>query len=118
MTYVSTKSSDSYNLPGGDKKTFDRETVPLSVGDSYVLFLREAPDRPEYEGQYGDVVWAHESQPSISQVDPDTGNLQFKTTKTYRNAVNVLPTSGAPFELSRGEILELVSTGAKGSATE
>ena len=110
MTYVSTKSSDSYKLPGGDKKTFDRETVPLSVGDSYVLFLREAPDRPEYEGQYGDVVWAYAGEPGIAVMQPGTGNMQFKVTKRYRDEYrrSILSGSNAPFELSKQDILRLV----------
>ena len=89
--------------------TNDIEYVRLSVGEDYVLFLRQIPPRAEYDGQYGDVVWAHESEPSIAQIQSGTGDLQFKTTKRYWSGRDDLSTSGAPFELSKAEILELVS---------
>ena len=115
MTYVAVETADSLF---GWKMPNDIEYVRLSVGEDYVLFLREVPSVPEFEGQYGDVVWAHEFEPSIAQVEPDTGNLQFKTTKRYRKARDVLSSSGAPFELSEDEILALVSTETKGIGTK
>ena len=115
LTYVAVETADSLF---GWKMANDIEYVRLSVGEDYLLFLRAIPSRQEYDRLYGGVVWAHEAQPSIAQVDPDTGNLQFKTTKTYWNAVNVLPASGAPFELNMEEISELVSTETMGSETK
>ena len=109
LTYVAVETADSLF---GWKMANDIEYVRLSVGEDYLLFLRAIPSRQEYNDLYEGVVWAHESQPSIAQIDPDTGKLQFKTTRTYRNAVNVLPASGAPFELNIEQILELVSTGS------
>ena len=111
MTYVAIKSSDSYNLPGGEE-IFDRETVPLTVGNNYVVFLREVPPRPEYNGQYGDVVWAYVGEPGIAQIQADSDKLQFKVTERFKDDWDVLPNSDAPFELSKQGILDLVSSEA------
>ncbi len=111
MTYIASKSVDLYNLSSGIKGIFNEENVSLSVDEEYVVFLRPVPPRPEYNGQYGDDVWAYLGEPSIAQIQPDTGNFQFKTTKRYRSDRDVLSTSGAPFELSKQEVLELVSSG-------
>ena len=109
ITYVAVETADSLF---GWKMANSIEYVQLSVGENYLLFLRAVPSWPEFESQYGGVVWAHEFEPSIAQVDPDTGNLRFKTTKRYQNDRGVLSPSGAPFQLNREEILELVSTEA------
>ena len=113
VTYVSTKSSDSYDLLDGEKKTFDRETVPLTIGDDYVLFLREAPNRPEYGGEYGDLIWAYAGEPGIAVMQPGTDNMQFKVTKRYKDEYreSTLAGSNAPFELSKQDILSFVSSG-------
>ena len=110
MTYVAIKSADSYNLPGGGKETFDRETVSLTKGEEYVVFLREIQPRPEYGGQYGDVIWTYVGEPGIAKVQ-DTGNLQFKATDRYKKEWDVLSNSDAPFELSKQEIASIVSSG-------
>ena len=115
MTYVAVEAADSLF---GWKMTNGIEYVRLSVDEDYVLFLRQIPPRAEYEGQYGDVVWAHEGEPSIAQIQSGTGDLQFKTTKRYWNTMDVLSTSGAPFELSEEGILALVSTEGTGSGTK
>lgn len=111
ITYVSTKSADSYDMPGGEKRTFDRETVTLSVGTTYVLFLREAPSRPEYAGQYGDVIWAYAGEPGIAEMQSKTGNMEFKVTNRYRDQYqrSILSSSNAPFALSKQDILRFVS---------
>ena len=115
MTYVAVEMADSLF---GWKMTNNIEYVRLSVGEDYVLFLREVPSLPEFEGQYGAVVWAHEPEPSIAQIQSGTGKLQFKTTKRYRSGTDVLSTSGAPFELSNEEIVALVSAEGTGSGTK
>ena len=115
MTYVAVETADSLF---GWKMPNDIEYVQLSVGEDYVLFLREVASLPEFGDQYGDVVWAHEFEPSIAQIQSDTGDLRFKTTKRYRNAMDALSTSGAPFELSEEGILALVSTEGTGSGTK
>ena len=115
MTYVAVETADSLF---GWKMPNDIEYVQLSVGEDYVLFLREVASLPEFGDQYGDVVWAHEFEPSIAQIQSDTGDLRFKTTKRYRNAMDALSTSGAPFELSEERILALVSTEGTGSGTK
>ena len=115
ITYVAVETADSLF---GWKMANSIEYVRLSVGENYLLFLRAIPSRQEYEGQYGGVVWAHEFEPSIAQVDPDTGNLRFKTTTRYQNDRGVLSPSGAPFQLNREEILELVSPEAIESGTK
>ena len=114
MTFVALVSSDSLDKPDGEKMTSERETVQLSVDDNYVLFLREVPPRPEYKGQYGDVVWAYVGEPGIAQIQPDTGNLEFKVTDRFKSERDVLSVSNAPFELSKEEILALVSSGSGG----
>ena len=115
ITYVSTKSADSYDMPAGEKRTFDRETVTLSVGTTYVLFLREAPNRPEYEGQYGDAIWAYAGEPGIAVMQPGTGNMQFKVTKRYKDQHqrSILSSSNAPFVLSKQDVSRLVSSGSR-----
>ncbi len=114
ITYVAVETADSLF---GWKMANNIEYVRLTVGEDYLLFLRAIPSRQEYEGQYGGVVWAHEFEPSIAQVDLHTGNLRFKTTKRYQNDRDVLSPSGSPFQLNREEILELVSTEATESGT-
>ena len=82
------------------------------MGDNYVMFLREVPSRPEYNGQYGGVIWASVGEPGIAQIQPSSGNLQFKATERYKDEWDVLPDSDAPFELSKQGILDLVSSGS------
>ena len=113
ITYVAVETADSLF---GWRMTNSIEYVRLSVGENYLLFLRAVPSWPEFESQYGGVVWVHEFEPSIAQVDPDNGNLRFKTTKRYQNDRDLLSPSGAPFQLNRDEILALVSTEATMSA--
>ncbi len=110
MTYVVIKAADSYNLPGGGNELFNRETVSLSTGNDCVVFIRQIPARPEYRGQYGDVVWTYVGEPSIAQIQPSTGNLEFKVTRRFKKDWDVLPSSNAPFELSKQEILTLASS--------
>ena len=110
MTYVATKVADSYNLPDSTKGIFNKENISLSVGDDYAVFLFQIPARPEYEGAYGEVVWTYANEPSIAVIQPGTGNLQFKVTDRYEDQWDTLPGSNAPFELSKAEILKLVSS--------
>ena len=110
MTYVATKVADSYNLPDSTKGIFNKENISLSVGDDYAVFLFQIPARPEYKGAYGEVVWTYANEPSIAVIQPGTGNLQFKVTDRYEDQWDTLPGSNAPFELSKAEILKLVSS--------
>lgn len=109
MTFVAHESADSLDFLGGEKLTSSFEEVSLSKGEKYVLFLRQIPVRPEYNGQYGDVIWAYNGQPSIAKA-LDSGNLQFKVTDRYKREWDVSSNSDAPFELSKQEIISLVSS--------
>ena len=42
------------------------ETVPLSQGQSYVLFLEGFPRRSEYPAQYGATIWTIVGEPGIA----------------------------------------------------
>ncbi len=109
MTYVVHETADSLDFLDGGKMTATFDEVPLSKGEDYMLFLRKIPTRPEYNGRYGDGVWAYTGQPSIAKVQDD-GNLQFKATDRFKKGWDVLDDSDAPFELSKQDILTLVSS--------
>ena len=112
MTFVALVDSASVDRPDGEKFISERERVPLSAGDDYVLFLRQIPPRPEYGDQYGDVVWAYVGEPGIAVMQPGSGDFEFKVTDRYKKEQDVLRDSNAPFSLSKSELASLVSSEA------
>ena len=80
------------------------EVVPMTQGESYVLFLAGFPRRSEYPSQYGDTVWTIAGEPGIAQVDPNN-TLVFEASGRYRNENGTSGSvSAAPFTLTKDEI--------------
>lgn len=115
ITYVVSEAADSLKWADGEKTTNEFERVPLSKSEDYVLFLRNIPARNEYEGEYKDEYeggfWAYVGEPAIAVLQQGSGDFKFKVTDRYKRERDVLRDSNAPFELSKQEIVSIVSSG-------
>lgn len=102
--YVVLTQGSTLKTPNMGDITNTYEVVPMTQGESYVLFLAGFPRRSKYPSQYGDTVWTIAGEPGIAQVGTD-GALVFKASERYKSENGTSGSeSAAPFTLTKDEI--------------
>ena len=106
--YVVTSAGYKTALAEGGSETYEYDSISLTAGEDYVMFLhgRSRPDG--YPAQYGDIIWTRPGEPAVAEVD-DAGRLTFIATARYKDTVDGegmerVPGSDAPFEMTKEDI--------------
>lgn len=102
-----------------DPEFIHRDVIPLSHGETYVLFLNRHFGRRPDNWDAKVRVWATPDGLDVARMDAQ-GRLSFQTTQFYRNALEYMdlkpvPGSGAPFELTTSDIRALVAANSAGN---